>query len=339
SAPTRKPEQKAGEGWCASEPFYNQPSPAFCSGFLVGADLIATAGHCINQAAGSGCGGYSFVFDFDMIDANTPRLNFPASSVYQCQQVVGGELGGGDLSDWRVLRVNPVSGRTPPAIRTTAMGLIPNNEAVTVIGHPVGLPTKIAGGANVRNNAPAAYFSANLDTYGGNSGSAVFNSASIASGSPLVEGILVRGETDFVFSGGCYVSNMCPDNGCSGEDVTRAREIEGALSDDSDGDGVPNASDNCPTISNPTQADQDSDGYGDACDCAPTNPNINPGEVEIPGNGIDEDCNAGTPGGCPPQPQSAEAASLGGLSMDGRSLSDLAFYVIPAFALVAYARR
>ena len=35
---------------------------------------------------------------------------------------------------------------------------------------------------------------------------------------------------------------------------------------DSDGDGVPDAIDNCPNTSNPDQADADQDGFGDVCD-------------------------------------------------------------------------
>ncbi len=39
---------------------------------------------------------------------------------------------------------------------------------------------------------------------------------------------------------------------------------------DQDGDGVPDASDNCPTVSNPDQADANGNGVGDACESAPT---------------------------------------------------------------------
>ena len=35
---------------------------------------------------------------------------------------------------------------------------------------------------------------------------------------------------------------------------------------DADGDGVPDASDNCPSAANPDQADSDGDGLGNACD-------------------------------------------------------------------------
>src|SRR5262249_51918318 len=76
--------------------------------------------------------------------------------------------------------------------------------------------TKFAAGAAVRNNAPDAFFVANLDTYGGNSGSPVFNSDT-----HVVEGILVRGENDFVLQGTCMVSLVCPTTGCRGEDCTR----------------------------------------------------------------------------------------------------------------------
>jgi Amidohydrolase family/Thrombospondin type 3 repeat len=51
---------------------------------------------------------------------------------------------------------------------------------------------------------------------------------------------------------------------------------DGTSATDGDGDGVPDATDNCPHVFNParpmdgtTQADADGDGVGDACDAAP----------------------------------------------------------------------
>lgn len=40
--------------------------------------------------------------------------------------------------------------------------------------------------------------------------------------------------------------------------------------DDSDGDGVEDSKDNCPTVANADQADTDGDGIGDACDPCPS---------------------------------------------------------------------
>lgn len=104
-------------------------------------------------------------------------------------------------------------------------GTAGDGEQLVVIGHPSGLPTKIAGGAKIRSGE-AAYFTANLDTFGGNSGSAVFNATT-----GIVEGILVRGELDYVSDivdgKVCKRANKCSDDGCDGEDVTRITSVEG----------------------------------------------------------------------------------------------------------------
>ncbi len=57
---------------------------------------------------------------------------------------------------------------------------------------------------------------------------------------------------------------------------------------DSDGDGIPDPTDNCPTIPNPGQSDIDGDGVGDACDNCVTLPN--PGQADSDGDGVGDGC-------------------------------------------------
>ena len=57
---------------------------------------------------------------------------------------------------------------------------------------------------------------------------------------------------------------------------------------DTDGDGVPDCADNCPTVANPGQEDQDGDGVGDACDNCPAVPN-GPAQASFPGIGNQTD--------------------------------------------------
>ncbi len=51
-----------------------------------------------------------------------------------------------------------------------------------------------------------------------------------------------------------------------------ANDLICSVSRDTDLDGVPDDSDNCPTVANASQTDTDGDGRGDACDLFPTNP-------------------------------------------------------------------
>ena len=202
---------------CPEEPFFSQRTGAFCSGSLVAPDIIMTAGHCVRDQGN--CTGTKFVFGFGIYEegGKTPE-SVPASDVYGCAQLLGREQVN-DGADWALVRLDrAVSSRKPLALNRS--GVIAKGTGVFVIGHPAGLPTKIAGGASVRNADLSGYFTANTDTFGGNSGSAVFNAQS-----GLVEGILVRGEQDYIYKGNCRISNPCPNDGCRGEDVTKISAV------------------------------------------------------------------------------------------------------------------
>jgi hypothetical protein len=202
-------------GLCNSEPFRKQPVGAFCSGFLVARDVVATAGHCVDATTLSSI---RFVFGFRMVNANAAQTKIANGEIYRGTELLGRRLTPGGL-DWALVRLNrPVQNHRPTPVRRRRR--IGAGVRLHVIGHPCGLPTKVAAGAKVRDNTPTPFFVANLDTYGGNSGSPVFNSAT-----HKVEGILVRGERDFRQQGNCQVSLVCPTTGCRGEDVTRITKL------------------------------------------------------------------------------------------------------------------
>ncbi len=213
------PATKFGDMYnlCADEPYREQPSPAFCSGFLVAPDLMVTAGHCVLGV--SDCANIAFVFGFGYAAPEQDVTRVAGRNIYHCKDIVMRKIDMLTESDFAVIRLDrAVEGRQPLAFRHS--GQVEMGTPLAVIGHPAGLPTKIAGGAAVRSAEPAAFFTANLDTYGGNSGSAVFNAETAE-----VEGILVRGEQDFTSRAGCMTSYRCDNGDCRGEDVTKATEF------------------------------------------------------------------------------------------------------------------
>jgi len=80
----------------------------------------------------------------------------------------------------------------------------------------------------------------------------------------------------------CPTGQLCINNLCTatqpGIDAT----------DDTDGDGVPDATDNCAKVANPDQHDEDRDGIGDVCDGCPTV--ADPSQPDADGDGVDDSC-------------------------------------------------
>ncbi len=72
----------------------------------------------------------------------------------------------------------------------------------------------------------------------------------------------------------CDDGNQTPGDGCENDCTVTPPPS------DADGDGAPDAADNCPAVGNPDQADADHDGMGDACDACPK-PNPGNGACEV----------------------------------------------------------
>ena len=200
-------------GVCSSEPFAKQPAAANCSGFLVGKNILVTAGHCMTTQVK--CDTFSWVFDYKVDYSDESEVVVSKSNVYSCKKIISQTLDMETQNDYAVIELDrDVEDRAPLKMRTSGKPAV--GDEIVVIGHPTGLPTKIADGATIRS-VNDVYFAANLDTYGGNSGSAVFNATD-----GTVEGILVRGDQDYVMNSelGCRISNTIGLDEGRGEDVT-----------------------------------------------------------------------------------------------------------------------
>ncbi|MGJ5203956.1 trypsin-like serine peptidase [Bradyrhizobium sp. HKCCYLR20261] len=203
-----------------AERFYDEPAPGFCTGFKVGKDLVATAGHCVRDALD--CQSIRTISGF-RIDASStaPHKSISAERIFACKEIIGRSSEGG--SDWAIIRVDRDLSALPQ-VELRQTGQPAEGAKMTVVGYPLGLPVKIAGNANVRS-VSARVFKTNSDTYGGNSGSPVFDTEKLVSGQLFVEGILVKGETDFIQQSPCRISKRCESKQCNGEDATLAIEF------------------------------------------------------------------------------------------------------------------
>jgi len=157
-----------GRPLCAEEPFAEEPVfPTACSAFLVAPDTVITAGHCVRREDMCPYLAFAFGVAYDL-PSRDPSLLGP-DDVYLCKEVLEQVTirGGPDYGLVRLDRA--VSGRSPLPLRR--MGKIADDEELVLIGHPLGLPTKIAAGGGVLDNAPEGLFKASTDSYGGGSGS------------------------------------------------------------------------------------------------------------------------------------------------------------------------
>ena len=215
-------ESLESTGVCSHERFAAQPTAANCSGFLVGKNKLVTAGHCVTSE--SSCKSSSWVFDYKVDFEDQAEVIVNKKSVYKCSKIISRELNNSTDNDYALIELDrEVLDRDVLKVRKSGTPKV--SDKIFVIGHPSGLPTKLTDNGVIRS-VNDVFFVTNLDTYGGNSGSAVFNATS-----KLIEGILVRGETDYNYDRtlNCRVSNRVLSNEGRGEDVTLIKMVKGVL--------------------------------------------------------------------------------------------------------------
>ena len=105
-------------------------------------------------------------------------------SIYNCERLYVPP--GATSNHYTLIHLDcPVRNRKPIAFsqkRNAAVG-----DSVFVIGNPFGLPTKYADDAKIRSLTQTGYV-ANTDTFGGNSGSAIFDAQTLKAIGMLTSG-------------------------------------------------------------------------------------------------------------------------------------------------------
>ena len=182
----------------------NHKKPAKCGGFLVGDDLLATAGHCLKPDPEEACASHAWIFDYAKTSPTDGQAYLvDADDVYDCREVAYIAYDQAELGrDFALVRLDrPVEDRTPLEMRKE--GEVPDDSRLVAIGFPEGLPAKVSPTGTVLDDEEKSEFAffTDLTTFQGNSGGPVLD---IDTG--LIEGIAFRSTLRI---GTIDVINMC----------------------------------------------------------------------------------------------------------------------------------
>lgn len=211
------------KNWCEEERFVSQSSGALCTAFLIADDTLVTAGHCINTTddrygPGLNCEDTVFVFEhkLDRYD-NLPKF-LNENQLYFCDEVLAGAFTA-TAADWRVIKLDRKT-RRPALPVYTEDAIPPVTSGIDIVGHPLGLPMKVARNGNIITEAKD-FLITDIDSYEGNSGSPALSEVN---GQLAVVGVLSSGAPDSHTDDkrNCIYSRRCTAENCSGEKITLA---------------------------------------------------------------------------------------------------------------------
>ncbi|MFY0644960.1 MAG: ankyrin repeat domain-containing protein [Bacteroidia bacterium] len=169
--------------------FLDQPTAGSCTGFFIAPDIMATAGHCVNQEGS--CEDYVWIVDYTNKLQHRNSQNYieiDPNDIYECEEIMDWDYSDETLLDYAYMRMNKKTEREPYMFRTD--GDVQYWQDIFMIGAPNGLPLKLVDDAKVTSTlSHPLLFVTSLDHFPGNSGGPVFDK------SGWIEAIHVRGYT------------------------------------------------------------------------------------------------------------------------------------------------
>ncbi|HEY8271372.1 MAG TPA: serine protease [Pseudobdellovibrionaceae bacterium] len=203
-----------GKRHCSSVRFGEEFLGPRCTGFLIAPNVVATAGHCVKDA--NDCANYYWAFDFKLKSAgDTSYTRVPAENVYTCKRILAQKFEFLDGIDFAIIQLDrEVKGRDALPLDFTSD--TPVGTALFVLGYPSSTPLKYTDSGVISKNLEKIYYS-NLDIFGGNSGSPVFD---VSTGK--ITGIISEGNGDWVWNDGntCKIAKVCSEGGTCGHSIT-----------------------------------------------------------------------------------------------------------------------
>lgn len=173
----RSPTLGTRDNLCSNQRFTTQPTMAFCSGTLIGPDVVLTAGHCMVGACANIAVVLHYAYEERPADPFGVTQQIAAQNVYRCAEVLAVSQPGADRvnpgPDYAILRLDrAVTVAAPAAIAATA----PADPArAFLVSHPNSLPQKIGAGNWWLPATGARYIEHTAPGRPGASGGGLFN--------------------------------------------------------------------------------------------------------------------------------------------------------------------
>ncbi len=181
--------------------FKEQYNPGDCTGFLLTQNLYITMAHCltpdfINSDEVEKINKIKIVNERIIFNyfqnKNGEKIIIPEANVYSIKKIldINYQNNGSDYAILELDRIFPKKVSLP--LETVSKSKV--GDRLVMLGYPQGLPLKVTDNGQIIRDINESQFGSNLDAFGGNSGSLVYNLETNE-----IVGLLERGQPDYIF--------------------------------------------------------------------------------------------------------------------------------------------